>query len=268
MKCIVSVATVSSSISSSPRTVRARRASSGRSARDSTPRRSRRRSETSGEPVGIDLCVRRRRARPGSLALGDLDEPVGVRRVARADDEHELAARGQRPDRVLAVLGRVADVIRAGPGERREALAQTGDDVRGLIDGQRRLGEEGDPVGIGDLEVVDLVRARRSGAARRRPRPRCPRPPRGPRGRRARRCSRRSSNRRASAWTLLTRGQVASMTVSRLRWASARTCGETPWAEKITVASSGTSSRSSTQTAPRRSSSATTWRLWTICLRM
>ena len=49
--------------------------------------------------------------------------------------------------------------------------------------------------------------------------------------------------------------------------AAARTAGETPWAEKITVEPGGTSSTSSTKIAPRSSSSRTTCALWTICLR-
>ena len=52
-----------------------------------------------------------------------------------------------------------------------------------------------------------------------------------------------------------------------VRRRASRTAGDTPWAEKITVAPGGTSSTSSTNTAPRRSSSATTCALWTICLR-
>ena len=45
------------------------------------------------------------------------------------------------------------------------------------------------------------------------------------------------------------------------------TAGATPWAEKTTVAPSGTSSVSSTKIAPRLSRSVTTCLLWTICLR-
>ena len=52
------------------------------------------------------------------------------------------------------------------------------------------------------------------------------------------------------------------------RWrASACTVGDTPWAENTTVAPSGTSSVSSTKTAPRCARVVTTWRLCTISLR-
>ena len=64
--------------------------------------------------------------------------------------------------------------------------------------------------------------------------------------------------RATSRWTLVTSGQVASNTLSPRRSASARTACETPWALKITVAPSGTSSSSSTNTAPRCLSSSTT----------
>ena len=65
----------------------------------------------------------------------------------------------------------------------------------------------------------------------------------------------------------MTSGQVASTTRKPLVLASAWTDGATPWAENTTVAPSGTSSSSSTKTAPLVSRSLTTCRLWTICLR-
>lgn len=60
----------------------------------------------------------------------------------------------------------------------------------------------------------------------------------------------RRANLAASACTLLTNGHVASTTRRPRRRASARTAGETPWAENTTVEPSGTSSSSSTNTAP------------------
>jgi len=51
---------------------------------------------------------------------------------------------------------------------------------------------------------------------------------------------------------------VASITRSPRRWASVRTAGEMPWALKITVASSGTSSSSSTKWAPLARRASTT----------
>ncbi len=49
--------------------------------------------------------------------------------------------------------------------------------------------------------------------------------------------------------------------------APACTAGETPWAEKTTVAPSGTSASDSTNTAPRSRNCSTTNLLWTISLR-
>ena len=70
-----------------------------------------------------------------------------------------------------------------------------------------------------------------------------------------------------SLCTLVTSGQVASM-VFKLRAAAASwTAGETPCAEKTTVAPSGTSSVSLTKMTPRCSRVETTCLLWTISLR-
>ena len=57
------------------------------------------------------------------------------------------------------------------------------------------------------------------------------------------------------------------MTLSPRAAAFRCTAGATPWAEKTTVAPAGTSSSELTKIAPRRDSSATTCRLWTISLR-
>ncbi|MNC70236.1 hypothetical protein D3C75_1210280 [compost metagenome] len=50
--------------------------------------------------------------------------------------------------------------------------------------------------------------------------------------------------------TLVTSGQVASNTLRARDLAISRTVLATPWAEKMTMLSSGTSSSSSTNTAP------------------
>src|SRR5438477_9205840 len=76
-----------------------------------------------------------------------------------------------------------------------------------------------------------------------------------------------AAKRRASTWTLATRGQVASTTLRLRRAACSCTAGETPWAERTQTAPSGTSSSLSTKMAPLPSRACTTWRLWTICLR-
>ncbi len=57
--------------------------------------------------------------------------------------------------------------------------------------------------------------------------------------------------RATSIWTLVTSGQVASNTVRSRLFASLRTACDTPWAEKIRIAPSGTSLICSIKMAPR-----------------
>ena len=140
--------------------------------------------------------------RVGAAVARDLDEPLGVGRVLRADHEHEIALRGHLLDGRLAVRRGVTDVVGARARDLREALAQAVDDRARLVDRKRRLGDVG-----------DLARDRRPRARRRRPRsrparlrrappPSCPRPPRARRGRSARSCSprRRTSWPRRGPW--------------------------------------------------------------------
>ena len=75
------------------------------------------------------------------------------------------------------------------------------------------------------------------------------------------------ANRLASMCTLVTSGHVASMVRNPRSVASVLTAGDTPWAENTTSEPVGTSSSSSTKTAPRCSRVSTTCLLWTICLR-
>ena len=72
-----------------------------------------------------------------------------------------------------------------------------------------------------------------------------------------------SAKSRAERCTRATNGQVASTTLRSRRSASARTCGDTPWAEKTTVAPRGTSATRSTNLKPRSLSSPMTIPLWT-----
>ena len=82
------------------------------------------------------------------------------------------------------------------------------------------------------------------------------------------RMSKSSRANRLTSWcTLVTSGHVASIVVSDRAFASSRTAGDTPCAENTTIAPSGTSSVSSTKTAPRSPNVSTTCLLWTICLR-
>ena len=73
---------------------------------------------------------------------------------------------------------------------------------------------------------------------------------------------------RASLWTLVTSGQVASITCRFRSCAARKSSGPEPCAENTTFAPSGISRTSSTVTAPRASSDLTTVELCTIsCFR-
>src|ERR687891_678815 len=88
---------------------------------------------------------------------GHLDEPVRVRGVVGPDHEQHVRPSGHLLDRVLPVLGGVADVV---PGRRldpREPLPQHLDDAVRFVDRERGLGEVRDPCGVGDLDRAGLV---------------------------------------------------------------------------------------------------------------
>ena len=63
---------------------------------------------------------------------------------------------GHLLDGRLAVRRGVADVVGAGTGDAREALAQPGDDRAGLVDRERGLRDVRDLLGILELERVDV----------------------------------------------------------------------------------------------------------------
>ena len=83
---------------------------------------------------------------------GDLAQPVRVRAVRRADDKDDIDDLGEFARRPLAVLRRVADVLGVGADDRRKARLQRLDDGARIIDAERRLGDEGELVGVGDLK--------------------------------------------------------------------------------------------------------------------
>ena len=182
MKRTSSRTTSNSSTDSTPRSRKsatsASTSSSGADAPDEMPTTRLPSSHASCDLAGVVDEVRL-----GAVVAGDLDEALRVRRVLRADDEHEIALRGHLLHGRLAVRRGVADVVGAGPGDLREALAQPGDDRARLVDRQRGLRD------VGDAARDPRPRARRRPPRSRRarcgraPRPSCPRPPRGRRGR-------------------------------------------------------------------------------------
>ena len=90
------------------------------------------------------------RGRP--LLARDLGESFGVRRVVRADDEHDIGPARELLHRVLPVLGRVADVLARRTLDRREPFAEDLYDLVRLVDRQRGLREVREVVGIDDAK--------------------------------------------------------------------------------------------------------------------
>src|SRR5680860_626584 len=75
----------------------------------------------------------------GPVVVGHLHQAVGVRRVLRADDQHEVALARHLAHGHLAIRGGVTDVVGAGPRDVGELLAQLHDDRLSLVHGQRCL---------------------------------------------------------------------------------------------------------------------------------
>ncbi len=88
---------------------------------------------------------------------GNVDEPVRVRRVARADHEQQLDLSEQVLHRPLPVGGRVADVLFLRRVDLRKAPAERRDDLACLVDRERRLRD------VGDLRVGGQVESVRVG---------------------------------------------------------------------------------------------------------
>ena len=86
-----------------------------------------------------------------------LDEPVRVRRVARADHEQQVDLRQHLLDRPLPVGGCVADVLLLRRVDRRETAAESGDDLARLVDRERRLRHVRELCVIAESERRDVV---------------------------------------------------------------------------------------------------------------
>ena len=93
-----------------------------------------------------------------ALALGDFAQALRVRRVRRTDHDQRIDHRRHLLDRELAVGGGVADVFLVRPVDVRKTRLEQRDDLRGVVDRQRRLGHEG--------EVVRILRHERLGVFR------------------------------------------------------------------------------------------------------
>ncbi len=94
------------------------------------------------QPSVVDLAgVVHQVGRTRAGVPGHLDEADRVGRVRRSHDDHHVRLPRDDLDGGLPVLRGVADVVARRVDEPREALAQRGDRLHGLVDRQRRLGE-------------------------------------------------------------------------------------------------------------------------------
>jgi hypothetical protein len=89
-------------------------------------------------------------------AGGHLGQPLRVRRIRRADDEHDVGLWSDGGDRLLAILRGVADVVAAWPDCGGVALLEVVDDAGDLVGRQRRLVQVGDTLGRADVEGIDV----------------------------------------------------------------------------------------------------------------
>ena len=93
----------------------------------------------------------------GGYALGvcDLAEAVAVRAVGRSDDEDEIDELAELFDGELAVGRGVAQVV--AHDHVVEAVLDLVDDLQGIVDGEGRLGEDGDGRVVVPFRQVDAI---------------------------------------------------------------------------------------------------------------
>ena len=109
------------------------------------------------EPVPGNFRGALHQQRPrASRTLGHLDEAQRVRAVRRTDDDDAVRARCDRLDGGLPVGRRVADVLLVRADDRREPLLEDAHDLSGVVDRQRRLGDEGEVGRIARLEPTRI----------------------------------------------------------------------------------------------------------------
>ena len=81
---------------------------------------------------------------------------VAVRRRGRSDHEDQLGFLGEASHRVLAVLGRVTNVVSLRQLDSREAPAQSVEDLSGIVHRERGLGHAGETFWVLDHEIFDV----------------------------------------------------------------------------------------------------------------
>src|SRR3954463_10188108 len=103
-----------------------------------------------GQQLGVDPALTVDQQRGGAVTLGHLDQAARVVAGLGADHEDQRRALlGELLDRVLPVLGRVADVVRGRPLEVAEALAQRIDGLGDVVERERRLRDHRDRLAVG-----------------------------------------------------------------------------------------------------------------------
>src|SRR5579863_1821832 len=91
-----------------------------------------------------------------TIILANLDQPLRVGTVGRAYHQNQLAELRNAFDGHLAVLGRIADILRFRSANHGESFFQTRDDIFGFIQTQRRLSEVGNMRRVVDVEGVHV----------------------------------------------------------------------------------------------------------------
>ena len=108
------------------------------------------------KPLVLQLALVVEQVGGGAVVFAELFEPHAVAAVDAADHQGEVGAGGQLAHGVLAVGGGVADVFfgrRVAPGE---AFFDGADDDVGVVDTERGLGEVGQRLGLGEVELRDV----------------------------------------------------------------------------------------------------------------
>src|SRR5207248_10484865 len=92
-----------------------------------------------------------------AVGAGQLGQAHAVGAVAAAQHDDGVGLGDQLLDRLLAVLGGVADVVARGADDVGEPAAQGVDDALGVVDAEGGPGEVGDPGAGGQVQAVDVV---------------------------------------------------------------------------------------------------------------
>ena len=86
-------------------------------------------------------------------------QAIRIRAIGRADHQNQSHFARQRLHRFLAILRRIANIIRSRPGNRRKPLAQPRHNFLRVIKRQRSLRQKRQPLGIGNFEHVNFFHA-------------------------------------------------------------------------------------------------------------